>query len=112
VPEVFIIVLGITYRYLFLLLQTTNSLFLARASRTVGKTTGGEQRLWVGATAGALVGRSLKMSNDVYQAMVPRGYNGQIRTITDFLVRVQDWLFLLLAVTSVMGLIIFDGSIL
>lgn len=97
VPEVFIVVLGMTYRYIFLLLRALENLFLARASRTVGHTASDEQRRWVGASMGTLLGKSFKTSNDVYQAMVARGFSGDVRTITDFRMRDEDWLFVSLA---------------
>ncbi len=98
VPDVFIVVLGMTYRYVFLLLRLTENLFLGRASRTVGTTSAGEQRRWVGASMGTLVSRSLKLSNDVYAAMVARGFSGEVRTLTTFRMRDEDWLFVSLGV--------------
>jgi cobalt/nickel transport system permease protein len=93
VPEVFIVVLGMTYRYIFLFLKALENLFLARASRTVGASTEREQRRWIGSSMGTLLGKSFKTSNDVYQAMVARGFTGDVRTITNFAMRDEDWLF-------------------
>jgi cobalt/nickel transport system permease protein len=103
VPDVFIVVLGMTYRYIFLVLRLTENLFLGRASRTVGTTSPGEQRRWVGASMGTLMSRSLKLSNDVYAAMVARGFSGDVRTLTTFRMRDEDWLFVSLGV-AVLGL--------
>lgn len=103
VPDVFVIVLGMTYRYVFLLLRLTENLFLGRASRTVGRTSSGEQRRWVGASMGTLMSRSLKMSNDVYAAMVARGFSGDVRTLATFRMRDEDWLFVSLGV-ALLGL--------
>lgn len=102
VPDVFVVVLGMTYRYVFLLLRLTENLFLGRASRTVGTTTAGEQRRWVGASMGTLMSRSVKLSNDVYAAMVARGFSGDLRTLTRFHMRDEDWLFVSLGV-AVLG---------
>ena len=110
VPDVFIVVLGITYRYLFLLLHTTNNMFLSRTSRTVGQTSGFEQRRWIGALTGTLVGKSLKMSDDVYQAMLSRGFAGEIRTFASFRARDQDRLFLGLAAVFAAGILLVDRS--
>ena len=93
VPEVFIVVLGMTYRYIFLLLKALENLFLARVSRTVGETTDQERRRWIGSSMGTLLGKSFKTSNDVYMAMVARGFTGDVRTITNFAMRDEDWLF-------------------
>ena len=92
-----------TYRYIFLVLRLTENLFLGRASRTVGMTSPGEQRRWVGASMGTLMSRSLKLSNDVYAAMVARGFSGDVRTLTTFRMRDEDWLFVSLGV-ALLGL--------
>lgn len=94
VPEVFVVVLGMTYRYIFLFLRAVENLFLARASRTVGDSTEREQRRWVGTTMGTLLSKSMGTSHDVYQAMVARGFSGQVRTLTRFRMRDEDWLLL------------------
>ena len=39
VPQVFVLVLSMTYRYIFLFLHTVNGIFLARKSRIVARTT-------------------------------------------------------------------------
>lgn len=98
VPEAFVVVLGMTYRYIFLLLRSVDSLLLARKSRSVGFTRGDEQRRWIAASVGTLMSRSFKLSNDVYLAMVARGYSGNIRTSWQFQMRDQDWFFAALMV--------------
>jgi cobalt/nickel transport system permease protein len=111
VPEVFIVIISMTYRYIFLLLRIVENLFLARASRTVGVTTGSERRRWVGATAGNLLSKSFKTSSDVYQAMVARGFTGNVRTIQRFVMRDEDWLFLTTAIVLLGSLLLFDLSL-
>jgi cobalt ECF transporter T component CbiQ len=103
VPEVFVIVLAMTYRYIFLLLRLTENLFLGRASRTVGMTSAGEQRRWIGASMGTVMSRSLLLSNEVYAAMVARGFSGDLRTLATYRMREEDWLFVSLGV-AVLGL--------
>jgi cobalt/nickel transport system permease protein len=92
-PSIFIVVLGMTYRYIFLFLHTVEHLFLARASRTVSAGADSEQRRWIGATMGTLMSKSFKTSNDVYLAMVARGFTGEFRTMNNFKMRDEDWLF-------------------
>lgn len=108
VPDSFVVVLSMTYRYLFLLLRSAGSLFLARSSRTVGATSGGEQRRWAAAASGVLMSRSVKMSGDVLLAMRARGFDGEIRS--GRLPRMQDgdWLVLVLGVVLSAGLLLMD----
>jgi cobalt/nickel transport system permease protein len=98
VPQVFILLLSMTYRYIFLFLHTANGMFEARKSRTVGRTTGNEQRGWISGSMGSLMNRSFKMSSDVYAAMAARGFAGEVRTYSSYHMTTRDWLSLLGAV--------------
>ena len=90
VPQVFVLVLAMTYRYIFLFLHTANGILLARKSRMVGRTGGGEQRRWITGTMGNLMSRAFKMSNDVYAAMLARGFSGEVRTFATYRLRPAD----------------------
>jgi cobalt/nickel transport system permease protein len=90
VPQVFVLVLSMTYRYIFLFLHTANGILLARKSRVVGRTTGSEQRRWITGTMGNLMSRAFRMSNDVYAAMLARGFGGEVRTYATYRLRVGD----------------------
>jgi cobalt/nickel transport system permease protein len=94
VPQVFVLILSMTYRYIFLFLHTVNGMFLARKSRIVARSRGGEQRRWIGGTLGALMSRSFKMSNDVYAAMLARGFSGEMRSYGTYRMTTRDWLLL------------------
>ena len=94
VPQIFVLILSMTYRYIFLFLHTMNGLFLARKSRIVARTSGGEQRRWIAASMGNLTSRSFKMSNEVYAAMMARGFSGEMRAWSDYRMTVPDWLAL------------------
>ncbi len=91
VPQLFILVLAMAYRYIFLFLHLANGMFEARKSRIVARTSGGEQRRWIAASMGSLLNRSVKMSNDVYAAMVARGFAGSIRTFAGYRMTRSDW---------------------
>ena len=90
VPHVFILVLSMTYRYIFLFLHTANGILLARKSRVVGRASGKEQRRWITGTMGNLMSRAFKMSNDVYAAMLARGFTGEARTYAVYRMRAID----------------------
>jgi cobalt/nickel transport system permease protein len=94
VPQVFVLVLSMTYRYIFLFLHTANGMLLARKSRVVARSAGGEQRRWIVGTMGNLMGRAFKMSNDVYAAMLARGFSGEVRVYDTFRMRWLDWVSL------------------
>jgi len=97
VPTVFIAILSMTFRYIFLLVQTAQDMLLSRRSRIVGRMNGGDKRRMLSSTAGVLLGKSVQMSDDVYHAMASRGFRGEIRVMQDFQMTANDWAMLCLA---------------
>jgi cobalt/nickel transport system permease protein len=91
VPDVIVLVLGMTYRYIHLLLHTANDMFLSRKSRILRRMSGAEERRLMAATSGTLLWKSLQMSSEVYLAMESRGYRGYPRTMDRFQMRWFDW---------------------
>jgi cobalt/nickel transport system permease protein len=112
VPEVFVLILGMTYRYIFLFLRTLDNMLLSRKSRTVGVTSGGEQRQWVVASIGVLLGKSFQMSNEVYQAMLSRGFSGRVRTLDDYRMKPRDWAMGAVTCVLIAAALVFDRRIL
>lgn len=108
IPDVFILILGMTYRYIYLLLHIANDMFLSRKSRTIGRLTDAEARRTLASVSATLLSKSLNLSSEVYLAMQSRGFRGNIVTLKSFRMQRRDWLWLccLLAVT---GLAIFLG---
>jgi cobalt ECF transporter T component CbiQ len=104
IPDAVIVIFGMTYRYIYLLLNTLNDMFLSRKSRVVGRLSGSEQRRLIGATAGTVLGKSLHLSSEVYLAMQARGFHGRPRTLDTFTMQPRDWLWgaLLLAAAAVL----------
>lgn len=94
VPDVFILILGMTYRYIYLLLHIANDMFLSRKSRVVGHLDAAENRRMLAAVSGALLGKSLDMSSEVYLAMQSRGFRGKMVTLKPFAMQSRDWLWL------------------
>ncbi|HEY7280793.1 MAG TPA: cobalt ECF transporter T component CbiQ [Actinomycetota bacterium] len=95
VPKIFILIIGMAYRYIYLLLNSVTDMYMSRKARSVGNDQGDvkEGRRFVSATAGALFGKSHALSTEVHQAMVSRGYTGSPRTLTTSHVRAMDVAF-------------------
>jgi cobalt ECF transporter T component CbiQ len=90
VPRLFILVLGMAYRYLFHLLGAVADMYTARTARTVRTERGTSGRAFVSASAGALFGKANALADEVHLAMVARGYTGNARAIATFRVRALD----------------------
>ena len=92
VPAVIILILGMTYRYIHLLLHLTNDMFLSRKSRLLRRLNGAEERRLVAATSGTLLNKSLQVSSEAYLAMQSRGFRNYPRTLDSFKMQTIDWL--------------------
>jgi cobalt ECF transporter T component CbiQ len=94
VPRMFILVIGMAYRYLFHLLGSVTDMFTARKARTVGREPDLKRsRAFVAASAGALFGKAHALSEDVHMAMVARGYRGNAATLAHARLRASDIAF-------------------
>jgi cobalt/nickel transport system permease protein len=94
VPRVFVLVLGMAYRYLFQLLGSVTDMYTARRARMVARDNDvARGRVFVAASAGALFGKSHALAEEVHMAMVARGYTGEARAVTAFRFRTNDALF-------------------
>ena len=98
VPVVFVVILGMTYRYIFVLLETARNMFEARQSRLVGTLDAGSSRKMAIAGIGVLLSKSFYLSGEIYLAMQSRGFRGEVYVLEDFETRPRDWLFLAVVV--------------
>jgi cobalt/nickel transport system permease protein len=97
IPVVAVAVLGMTYRYIFVLMQTAINMFEARRARVVGPMTGAERRRMIVTGAGVLLSKAITLSEEVYLAMLARGYHGEVYLLDDFRSRPRDWAVLVAA---------------
>jgi len=80
----FVLVLAMTYRYVFVLLRIVEEMHLARQARTISPVSPAAERRWIGSRIGALFLRSRGLTERVYAAMLARGYTGDPRALTSF----------------------------
>jgi cobalt ECF transporter T component CbiQ len=110
VPRVFILVFGMAYRYLFLLLNSVQDMYMARKARSVAAERGDvkEGQRFVSASIGALFGKAHQLSEEVHMAMLSRGYQGDARTLGGLRVRAIDVAWV--AGCAVVGLLVLGGD--
>jgi cobalt ECF transporter T component CbiQ len=93
-PVVLVAILGMTYRYTFVILQTAFDMFESRKSRTVGVLEPAERRRIAASAVGVLLSKSLQLSGDVHLAMQSRGFRGEVYVLDQFRSTARDrfWL--------------------
>ncbi len=100
VPALVVDILGMTYRYIFVLLHTTNSMFLARRSRLIAASSGAENRRWLGHALATTMHKSQHLSEEVYLAMLSRGYQGEVRILNEETFKLHDFLWVAFAIAT------------
>ena len=113
VPRIFILIIGMAYRYIFLLLATLTEMYEARKARTLAASRHDRSaRRFLAASAGALLGKAQHLSEEVHLAMVSRGYRGNARTLQAFQLKAVDGLaaiVVLVAAVAISGGDLFLG---
>lgn len=74
IPSIFVNVLDMMYRYISLFIQIFEDMHLSLKSRLVRRFNAKAARYWISSRMVFMFKRSLKMSEDVYMAMIARGY--------------------------------------
>ena len=98
-PAILVSIISFMYRYLFVLADEAKRLLRAREARSArlpGQEGSGGSLWWRATVAGGIVGqlflRSFDRSDRVYNAMLARGYRGQLLTMTPHHMKQRDWI--------------------
>jgi cobalt/nickel transport system permease protein len=104
VPAILTTIVAFLYRYLFVLTDEVMRLLRARDARSAALPglKSGRSVFWRAKIAGNMAGqlflRSYERSDRIYNAMLARGYQGQLRTLRAHILTRRDWLVLFLAI--------------
>lgn len=104
IPQVFVMTLGMCRRYVYLFMEVIQHAYLAIKSR-VGRVSSVKNGQGIAAwNIAGLWQRSYQLNEEVYKAMLSRGYRGEPVVWYNFKMGVIDWVWL------VMAILIFYGS--
>ena len=102
IPRLLVAIFGLMWRYLFVLADEALRLLRARSARS-GKgdlthSKSGGSVVWrarvAGGMAGSLLLRGIERSDRIYNAMLARGYDGEVRAIPLPAIRTNHWFVL------------------
>jgi cobalt ECF transporter T component CbiQ len=103
VPQLFVMILGMTYRYIFLLLDVIGNAFTAIKSRVGAVTSTKTGRRVVASNMAGLWLHSYRLQTQVYEAMLSRGYTGEPQVLDDFRAGPGDWILLSASILILIG---------
>ena len=94
VPDIVVATLAMTQQQIVSLMRTVENIHLARESRMLSAGSTAENRVWVVDRMTFVARKSLKTADDVYDAMLARGFSGAWPSIRRFHLCSRDWLWL------------------
>jgi cobalt/nickel transport system permease protein len=112
VPRVFVMTLSMTERYLFVFLRLIQDMYRARKSRTIRPGSAAFERTWIASRIGVTFRKSVEMSEDVYRAMLSRGFHGEFRAVDRFRSGPADYLWLTAVLAAGSAVMMFDRGVL
>ncbi|MBS7643430.1 cobalt ECF transporter T component CbiQ [Candidatus Bathyarchaeota archaeon] len=93
IPRVFVMMTGVTHRFIFLFINEAYRMLLAKEARNVGR----EQRMQVMKSLAYIIGtlfiRAYERSERVYLAMMAKAYTGEARSMGKMRCSWRDWVF-------------------
>lgn len=105
VPKVFVLTVSMCYRYLYLFAVMVENIFTAIKSRVgiaVHYKSGQQIVAW---NIANMWNRSCRINEDVYNAMLSRGYTGEPKLLSKFHTRFRDWAWLLASILVCIALL-------
>ncbi len=91
-PAASVALLEISYRYVFVLLETAKDMFESRQTRLIGHMEPQDQRRFASSTAAVLFEKALALSGEVHCAMQARGFRGNIILLDDLSMTRSNWI--------------------
>lgn len=111
VPRIYVLTMDMCYRYIFLFMDMIRDFYTAKRSRSIRNMPLVDEQKWVGGRIAYTMIKSLDMGEKVHQAMVSRGFNGDVKLMHDFKAQAKDYAALGISLVSSLILILIAQNI-
>ena len=111
VPDLVVATLAMTQKQIMSLLRTVENMHLARESRMLSTGSARENRGWVVDRMAFVARRSMKTADDVYDAMLARGFSGSMPSLVDLRATARDWAWMAAGVAAAMLVLGIDRKV-
>lgn len=112
IPQVFVMTLGMCYRYIYLFLEIVENTYFAIKSRVGTHLHYKRGQQIVAWNISSLWHRSYHLNEAVYNAMLSRGYTGEPGILDDFKTKLKDWVWLFFVVMFFVTILYLNGKML
>ena len=91
VPDAFLIIISLTYKYIFIFARIVADMHLAKKSRLAGALKSAEARDWIAGRIAFIFKKTQLKCDDVFKAMIGRGFSGEIKLYRYQKITGRDW---------------------
>ncbi|HVO67244.1 MAG TPA: cobalt ECF transporter T component CbiQ [Syntrophales bacterium] len=79
IPDAFLLIITLSYKYIFIFAKTMEDMYLARKSRLVGMLRNNEAGIWVAGRMAYMFRKTMSRYEEVFRAMVSRGFTEEVK---------------------------------
>jgi cobalt/nickel transport system permease protein len=106
IPDTFLMIISLAYKYIFILSRTLEESFFALKSRLISNVNNNTLRKLVSGLVFSIFKRSVRIYENTYYAMLSRGYRGEVILDSQEDLAFKDFLFLFILVALGIGFIL------
>jgi len=92
VPDAFLIIISLTYKYIFIFARIVADMHLAKKSRLAGAVKMAEAGNWIAGRIAFIFKKTQLECDDVFKAMMGRGFSGEIKLYQYQKITRRDWI--------------------
>lgn len=91
VPDPFLMIVVLSYKYVFIFAKTIEDMYLAKKSRLAVKVNNAEARRWIAGRLAFLFKKSRLQCEEIFKAMLGRGFSNNIKFYGVKKLQAPDW---------------------
>ena len=91
VPDTFLIIISMTYKYIFTFAHIVSEMYLAKKARLAGGNSRKEAREWIAGRIAFVFKKTQLECEEVFKAMNARGFSGEVRLYHHRKLTGKDW---------------------
>ena len=91
VPDGFLMIITLSYKYMFIFAKTVEDMHLAKKSRLVGQASNAEARRWIAGRIAFIFKKTRLRCEEIFKAMFSRGFSDNIKIYGVKKLCARDW---------------------
>jgi cobalt ECF transporter T component CbiQ len=92
VPDGFLVIMTLSYKYMFIFAKTAEDMHLAKKSRLAGQESNAEARRWIAGRIAFIFKKTMLRCEEIFKAMRGRGFSDDIKIYGVRKLHLRDWI--------------------